>query len=189
MNIEEKINELQEQIKNHNDMMSKQIIELQKLLSKNKNDKAQIKEKSLHELIIGERVKSKDYYTMDSYKQDINIYSDDFTHVDDRLYRNFNYFYDKNEADRYLRLAYLNTKMIRVRNHLNNGWYPINDDDYYTISLYTDDKEDYVVSYSNESISPLFFRTQELTEEFLKLVDIKEMIEYLQLMEGYTPNA
>ena len=189
MNIEEKINELQKQIESHNQLVNQQMLELQQLLLQQNNKVEEtVKEKSVHKLVIGERKLNEDYYMVDSYKDEVVKFSENFDRVDNKLYENFNYFQNKDEAKRYLRLAYLNNKMIRIRNYLNNGWYLINDD-YHSISLYTDDKEDYVVSCLSDNISPLFFKTQELTEEFLKLVDRKELIEYLQLMEGYMPNA
>lgn len=186
MNIEEKINELQKQIIERNEIVDQQMLELQKLLLEHKN---KVKEKSLHELIIGERKRNDTYYLIDNISNKIIKYFDNNDFTDKRLYENFNYFQDKNEAERYQRLTYLNTKMIRVRNYLNNGWFPI-DFEYCVITLLFNDKESYcVVDGINSNTSPLFFKNCVKAQEFENLVDKKEMIEYLQLMEGYMPNA
>lgn len=189
MNIEEKINDLQKQIESHNQLVSQQMLELQQLLLQQNNKiKETLKEKNVQELVIGERKQDKQYYVINTYNNDIKNHVNNFDHVDKRLYESFNYFQDKNEAERYLRLSYLNNKMIRIRNYVNDGWFPDNPS-FFIINLYEGDKEDYNIFDGSSSTSPLFFETKTQAQQFEKLVDREELIKYLQLMEGYMPNA
>ena len=119
------------------------------------------------------------YFYIDRFKnQDFRIHN---TLIDTAQYNSFNYFKNKKECEEFARFEYLNLKLIRLRNELNNGWKPdwsnSNRELKHFIELECNEinfDNSYFFKFSN-----LYFKTEELREEFLKLIPNEEIIEYL----------
>lgn len=167
-------------LKNEIDILKSELEEknkkLQELISM---DEEIDKMRSFQEKTIGNIEINEKYFYIDRFKnQDFRIHN---TLIDTAQYNSFNYFKNKKECEEFARFEYLNLKLIRLRNELNNGWKPdwsnSNRELKHFIELECNEinfDNSYFFKFSN-----LYFKTEELREEFLKLIPNEEIIEYL----------
>ena len=167
-------------LKNEIDILKSELEEknkkLQELISM---DEEIDKMRSFQEKTIGNIEINEKYFYIDRFKnQDFRIHN---TLIDTAQYNSFNYFKNKKECEEFARFEYLNLKLIRLRNELNNGWKPdwsnSNRELKHFIELECNEinfDNSYFFKFSN-----LHFKTEELREEFLKLIPNEEIIEYL----------